>query len=72
MIIAKSDKNHTEVQISGEASVVLEELLITVSQVLDAFGRENAADVVLKGLVDVAGDYARSINNTNLKSKEKN
>lgn len=72
MIIAKSDKNHTEVMITGDSREVLKECLWTVSQVLKVFGEQNAADVVLKGLVDVADSYAASITNTNFKSKGEN
>lgn len=72
MIIAKSEEGHTEVQISGDSQVILKELLIIVLQVLKAFDQQNAADVVMQGLVDVADQFARSITNTNINSKEKN
>ena len=69
MIIAKSDKGHTEVQISGDSQVILRELLITVSQVLKVFHSQGVADVVMQGLVDVADEFAASINDTNFNSK---
>ena len=69
MIIAKSKEGHTEVQISGNSQVILRELLITVSQVLKAFHQQNTADIVMQGLVDVADQFAASINDTNFNSK---
>lgn len=69
MIIAKSDNGHTEVQISGDSEVILRELLIIVTQVLKAFHSQGYADVVMKGLVDVADEFTSSINNTNFNSK---
>ena len=69
MIIAKSDNGRTEVQISGDSQVILRELLITVSQVLKVFHSQGAADVVMQGLVDVADQFASSINDTNFNSK---
>lgn len=55
--------------ISGDSKVILSELLITVSQVLKAFNAQGCADVVLQGLVDVADDFASSINDTNFHFK---
>lgn len=69
MIIAKSEEGHTEIQISGDSQVILRELLTIVSQVLKAFNRQGVAYVVLQGLVDVADDFASSINDTNFNSK---
>ena len=69
MIIAKSDNGHTEVQISGDSREILRELLIIVSQVLKAFNTQGAAVVVMQGLVDVADEFASSINDTNFNSK---
>lgn len=69
MIIAKSDKGHTEVTISGDSHEVLHELLIIVSQVLKSFHQAGCADVVMQGLVDVADQFASSINDTNFNSK---
>ena len=69
MIIAKSQEDHTEVQISGDSRVILKELMIIVSQVLKAFHSQGVSDVVLQGLVDVADEFASSINDTNFKSK---
>ena len=73
MIIAKSDDGHTEVKISGDSREILCELLIIVSQVLKVFHTQGAADAVMKGIVDVADEFASSINDTNFNSKgEKN
>ena len=69
MIIAKSDKGHTEVTISGDSHAVLNELLIIVSRILIAFDSAGCADAVLQGLVDVADEFASSINDTNFNSK---
>ena len=69
MIIAKSDKGHTEVQISGDSKLILSELLIIVSQVLKAFHSQGCAYAVMQGLVDVADEFASSINDTNFNSK---
>ena len=74
MIIAKSDQGYTEIQITGDVDTILSELLIIVSQVLKTFHSQGVADVVMKGLVDVADQFAASINDTNFNSKgeEKN
>lgn len=69
MIIAKSDHGYTEIQISGDSREVLRELLMTVSQVLKAFHSQGVADVVMQGLVDVADEFASSINDTNFNLK---
>ena len=69
MIIAKSKEDHTVVQISDDSREILRELLITVSQVLKAFHSQGVADVVMQGLVDVADEFASSINDTNFNSK---
>lgn len=69
MIIAKSKEDHTEVQISGDSQVILRELMIIVSQVLKAFHSQGCSDAVMQGLVDVADEFASSINNTNFNSK---
>lgn len=69
MITVKSDNGRTECQISGDSQVILRELLITVLQVLKAFHSQGAADVVMQGLVDVADEFASSINDTNFNSK---
>lgn len=69
MIIAKSEEGHTEIQISGDSQVILRELLTIVSQVLKAFNTQGVADVVMQGLVDVADDFASSINDTNFNIK---
>ena len=45
MIIAESKNGHTEVQISGDAQIILNELLITVSQVLKAFHSQGYAGI---------------------------
>ena len=44
-------------------------LLDIVSQVLKTFHSQGVADVVMKGLVDVADQFAASINDTNFNSK---
>lgn len=72
MIKTKSDNGHTEVQLIGESREILKEFLLIESQILKAFDTQNAADVVLKGMIDVAEDFARSITNTYHNSKEKN
>ena len=74
MIIAKSDQGYTEIQITGDVDTILSELLIIVSPVLKTFHSQGVADVVMKGLVDVADQFAASINDTNFNSKgeEKN
>lgn len=43
--------------------------MITVSQVLKAFHEQDAEDIVMKGLVDVAYQFTASITNTNFNSK---
>lgn len=73
MIIAKSQEGCTEIHISGDSEVILRELMMTVLQILKAFHTQGAADVVMKGLVDVADEFASSINDTDFNSKgEKN
>ena len=74
MIHTEHKENGMVCHISGDSKVILSELLLTVSQVLKAFNNQGAADVVLQGLVDVADDFASSINDTNfnLKGEEEN
>lgn len=69
MIKAKSQEDHTEVQISGDSRVILKELMIIVSQVLKAFHTHGQADIIMEGLVDVADQFAASITDTNINSK---
>lgn len=68
MIKANSTDGHTEVQISGGAQEIFKELMIIVSQILKAFHKHGQADI-MEGLVDVADEFASSINNTNFNSK---
>ena len=69
MIIAKSKEGRTEIQISGDSQEIFRELMMTVLQVLKAFHSQGYADVVMEGLVDVADEFASSINDTNFNSK---
>ena len=69
MIHTEHKENGTVCHISGNSQVILAELLMTISQVLKAFNKQGVADVVLQGLVDVAEDFASSINDTNFNSK---
>ena len=69
MIRAESNEGETIVHVSGDAPTVLHELLTTISQVLNAFYAQGCADVVMQGLVDVAAQFASSINDTNFNSK---
>lgn len=43
--------------------------MIIVSRILIAFDSAGCADAVLQGLVDVADEFASSINDTNFNSK---
>lgn len=64
MIKTKSDNGHTEVLLIGDSREILKEFLLIESQILKAFDTQNAADVVLKGMLDVAEEFARSITDT--------
>ena len=74
MIHTEHKDNGIVCHISGDAKDILNELLLTVSQVLKAFNTQGCADVVMQGLVDVADDFASSINDTNfnIKGEEEN
>lgn len=69
MIHTEHKENGTVCHISGDSKEILRELLLTVSQVLKAFNNQGCADAVLQGLVDVAEDFASSINDTNFNLK---